>query len=110
DAASALVLQEDGGFLFSFFGTYLLVYVNLEFRRKPMSLSEASLSRSYTYELPQRIGQRVQLQGWLHAIRFLGGVSFLILRDGWGTAQVIVETAAQLAPLQAANAMPESVL
>jgi nondiscriminating aspartyl-tRNA synthetase len=32
------------------------------------------------------------------------------LRDGWGTAQIIVETEEQMSPLQRANAMPESVI
>ena len=75
-----------------------------------MSVLEATQTRSYTYELPHKIGERVQLQGWVHALRKLGGVSFLILRDGWGTAQVIVETEAQLAPLAEANLMPETVI
>lgn len=75
-----------------------------------MSVQLSALTRSYTHELPQMIGKRVQLQGWLHAIRKLGGVSFLIVRDGWGTAQVIVENEAQLAPVSDANLMPESVI
>ncbi len=75
-----------------------------------MSVSETTLTRSYTHELPHKIGQRVQLQGWVHALRKLGGVSFLILRDGWGTAQIIIETEAQLAPLADGNLMPESVI
>jgi nondiscriminating aspartyl-tRNA synthetase len=75
-----------------------------------MSLSESTLARSYTVQLPQLTGQRVQLQGWVHALRKLGGVSFLILRDGWGTAQIIVEDEAQLAPLREANLMPETVV
>ena len=31
------------------------------------------------------------LQGWIHAIRKLGAVNFLILRDRTGMAQVILE-------------------
>jgi nondiscriminating aspartyl-tRNA synthetase len=72
--------------------------------------STAIRTRSYTYELPHLIGERVLLQGWVHALRKLGGVSFLILRDGWGTAQIIVENEAQLAPLLEGNLMPESVI
>lgn len=61
-------------------------------------------------ELAQHIGQRVCLQGWVHTIRRLGGVTFLILRDGWGVAQVIFEEAAELAALEAAALQPESVV
>lgn len=75
-----------------------------------MSTTTEKLRRSYTYELPQQVGQRVQLQGWIHALRKLGGLTFLVLRDGWGTAQVVIENETQLAPLQAQNAMPESVI
>ncbi|MCC6458570.1 MAG: aspartate--tRNA(Asn) ligase [Caldilineaceae bacterium] len=75
-----------------------------------MSLPATALTRSYTHELPHLTGERVLLQGWVHALRKLGGVSFLILRDGWGTAQIIVENEAQLAPLQEGNLMPESVI
>ena len=75
-----------------------------------MSTTTEKLRRSYTYELPQQIGQRVQLQGWIHALRKLGGLTFLVLRDGWGTAQVVIESETQLAPLQAQNAMPESII
>jgi nondiscriminating aspartyl-tRNA synthetase len=75
-----------------------------------MSSAEVSLKRSYSYELQQKIGERVLLKGWIHAIRKLGSITFLILRDGWGTAQVIIETEEQLAPVQRANLMPESVV
>jgi nondiscriminating aspartyl-tRNA synthetase len=75
-----------------------------------MSTSEVQIGRSYSYELSQKIGERVQLKGWLHTIRKLGAITFLILRDGWGSAQIIVETEDQLAPLQQGNLMPESVV
>ena len=60
--------------------------------------------------MPQHIGQHVHLQGWVHALRKLGGITFLILRDGWGTVQIIVENEAALAVLQEENLMPESVI
>jgi nondiscriminating aspartyl-tRNA synthetase len=75
-----------------------------------MSKTEVTLRRSNTYELPQHVGQRVLLKGWIHAIRKLGGITFLIVRDGWGTAQVIIETEAQMAPLLQENVLPESVV
>jgi nondiscriminating aspartyl-tRNA synthetase len=47
--------------------------------------------RVWTDELSRRVGERVQLKGWLHRLRRLAGVSFLILRDARGTAQVVVQ-------------------
>ena len=47
--------------------------------------------RVWTDDLSDRVGERVQLKGWLHRLRRLAGVSFLILRDARGTAQVVVQ-------------------
>ena len=47
--------------------------------------------RVWTDDLSARVGERVQLKGWLHRLRRLAGVSFLILRDAHGTAQVVVQ-------------------
>ncbi|MFT5194726.1 MAG: nondiscriminating aspartyl-tRNA synthetase [Cellvibrionaceae bacterium] len=44
-----------------------------------------------TTEMGHHEGKRVTLQGWVHAIRQIGGISFVILRDGYGTAQAIFE-------------------
>jgi nondiscriminating aspartyl-tRNA synthetase len=48
-------------------------------------------ARSWTTDLAGQIGQRVRLCGWLHRFRQLSNVSFLILRDSKGLAQVVVE-------------------
>ncbi len=40
-------------------------------------------------ELPQYIDQRVVTAGWIHTVRRLGGVQFLVLRDGSGLIQVV---------------------
>ena len=60
-----------------------------------------------TTTLSRHIGARVRMRGWLHAVRDLGTISFLVLRDGRGTAQLIAsrEVCAQLG-----TAGPESVL
>jgi len=63
-----------------------------------------------TVELAAHVGERVVIHGWLQAQRRLGGVTFLIVRDGWGTAQAMAETEAELAPLIAAKAGVESVV
>ena len=49
------------------------------------------MERTWTTELPQRYGERVLLKGWLHRLRRLSGVSFLILRDARGVVQVVVD-------------------
>jgi nondiscriminating aspartyl-tRNA synthetase len=57
----------------------------------------------------QHVGKRVAVVGWLHARRELGGLSFLVVRDGWGTVQAVADPA-RLAPLGEAGALPESVV
>ncbi|HRW47125.1 MAG TPA: hypothetical protein P5333_06365, partial [Caldilinea sp.] len=59
---------------------------------------DTTVERIRTVEVAAHVGERVELQGWLHAVRRLGGVTFVILRDGWGTAQAVVAEAGQLAP------------
>lgn len=52
-----------------------------------------------TVEAKAFIGQPVRLQGWLHNVRRMGGISFIVLRDGWGTIQAVTENEADLAPI-----------
>jgi nondiscriminating aspartyl-tRNA synthetase len=66
--------------------------------------------RIRTTELGAYVGQTVQLQGWLHNMRRLGGVNFIILRDGWGAAQAVTENEADLAPLRHEELAAETVL
>ncbi len=66
------------------------------------------MERIWTTALPTHAGQRVRLQGWLHRLRRLSNVTFLIVRDGKGLAQVVVEDAALIDQLSGLNA--ESVL
>jgi nondiscriminating aspartyl-tRNA synthetase len=53
------------------------------------------MERTLTKELPRRIGARVRLLGWVHQIRQVGKISFIVLRDRTGTAQVITTDPAQ---------------
>jgi nondiscriminating aspartyl-tRNA synthetase len=68
------------------------------------------LKRIRTIEASAHTGERVRVEGWLHSLRQLGGVSFLVIRDGWGTLQVVAETASELTPLQDHEASVESVI
>jgi nondiscriminating aspartyl-tRNA synthetase len=64
--------------------------------------------RVWSDDLAAHVGERVELKGWLHRLRRLAEVSFLILRDAHGTAQVVIqdpELASRVAAL-----VPESVL
>ena len=67
------------------------------------------MQRIRSCEVSQHLGSRVRLRGWLAARRRLGGIAFIVLRDGWGTVQVTAEAAA-LEPIARANAGPESVI
>lgn len=48
--------------------------------------------RILTSQLPSYIGKEVVLFGWVHKIRSLGGINFIILRDKDGIVQVVAET------------------
>jgi nondiscriminating aspartyl-tRNA synthetase len=51
----------------------------------------AGLSRTLAAELPSALsGRPVLIQGWVHRRRVLGAVTFLIVRDRSGLAQVVV--------------------
>jgi nondiscriminating aspartyl-tRNA synthetase len=66
------------------------------------------VERIWTSALGQHVGERVRLAGWLHHQRQLAQVSFLLLRDRAGVAQIVVTAAddrAWLGPL-----LPETVV
>ena len=55
-------------------------------RRIKLLLKERKkvMKRILTTEASAYVGQRVGMAGWLHTLRQLGGVNFVVLRDGWG--------------------------
>ena len=56
-----------------------------------MTVALAGHSRTLAAELPSAVsGRPVLIQGWVHRRRVLGAVTFLILRDRSGLAQVVV--------------------
>jgi nondiscriminating aspartyl-tRNA synthetase len=61
-------------------------------------------------ELAAHIGEQARVMGWLRSVRKLGAITFLIVRDGWGEAQAVAASAAELAPLSEAGAAVESVV
>ncbi len=56
------------------------------------------MERILTTELAAHAGERVRLQGWLHRERVLSRVSFLVLRDRAGVAQVVLDEPTGLMP------------
>ncbi len=54
-------------------------------------------ARVLSAELPAHVGERVTIAGWLHRRRELKSVTFLIIRDRAGLAQVVLPAAAAVA-------------
>lgn len=50
--------------------------------------------------LNENIGARVTLHGWLHQLRTLGKINFIILRDGYGTVQAMTQDSDMVAQLR----------
>jgi nondiscriminating aspartyl-tRNA synthetase len=48
------------------------------------------ISRTLAADLPKRIGERTTIAGWLHRRRQLKSLTFLVIRDRSGTAQVVL--------------------
>ncbi len=68
------------------------------------------MERIRTTEVQQHMGERVRVEGWLHSLRQLGGITFLIVRDGWGSVQAVAEVAQELSAITEANLNVESVI
>src|SRR5512136_723257 len=58
------------------------------------------MERIRTTEAVHHVGQRVRLAGWLHALRKMGSLSFLVVRDGFGTFQAVLQDVSALAHCQ----------
>lgn len=49
------------------------------------------MKRTLTVEIKNEIGKEVTLNGWIHKLRKLGGISFIVLRDKAGLAQAVID-------------------
>lgn len=57
------------------------------------------VERVWSNAIGERVGERVYLSGWLHRLRRLSTVTFLILRDSKGLVQIVIEDEATAATL-----------
>lgn len=57
-------------------------------------------NRIYSNELSKHEGELIIIKGWLHVLRKLGSIAFLIIRDKNGLAQVVLEKAEEIAKLE----------
>jgi len=64
--------------------------------------------RIWTSELPEHLGQRVLVAGWLHHRRKLSRLTFLLLRDARGIVQVVLDREDLIAEVE--PLLPETVL
>jgi nondiscriminating aspartyl-tRNA synthetase len=71
---------------------------------------EHSIERVRTPAVGMHVGKRIRVAGWLHSLRRMGGVTFLVVRDGWGTIQAVTESEAELGALATGEIGVESVI
>lgn len=58
------------------------------------------MTRTLARELSTKVGQTVEISGWLHKKRLLGGLNFITLRDRSGLTQTLVEDKEELEKLR----------
>ncbi|OGN57462.1 MAG: aspartate--tRNA(Asn) ligase [Chlamydiae bacterium RIFCSPHIGHO2_02_FULL_49_29] len=54
------------------------------------------MERTLAKDLHRRLDETVRIRGWLHALRPLGKLNFLIVRDGSGLSQVVISDREEL--------------
>src|SRR5580698_2185883 len=70
----------------------------------------AMISRVLAADLPAHVGQQVTIAGWLHRRRELKSVTFLIVRDRSGLAQVVLNDPAEAGMAAETTEMPEETV
>jgi nondiscriminating aspartyl-tRNA synthetase len=68
------------------------------------------MSRVLCARLPEHVGQQVTIAGWLHRRRELKSVTFLIVRDRSGLAQVVLNDPAEAGTGAETIEMPEETV
>ena len=58
------------------------------------------MARTLSRELASKVGQTVEMSGWLHKKRLLGGLNFITLRDRSGIAQTLIDDKEELEKLR----------
>ncbi|HLG90966.1 MAG TPA: aspartate--tRNA(Asn) ligase [Candidatus Saccharimonadales bacterium] len=58
------------------------------------------MDRVLTRDVAKHAGKDVNLRGWLHKKRLIGGINFILLRDRGGLIQVVVQDEAELEKLR----------
>jgi nondiscriminating aspartyl-tRNA synthetase len=64
------------------------------------------MNRIRSTDIAHHVGERAIVRGWLQARRRLGGITFLVVRDGWGMVQAVMEQATE----EVAALLAESVI
>ncbi len=57
------------------------------------------MDRVLTRDAAKHTGQKINLRGWLHKKRLIGGINFILLRDRGGLIQVVVQDKKELKKL-----------
>src|SRR5579863_5884285 len=71
---------------------------------------EHGIERMRTLEVGAHVGERIRVAGWLHSLRRMGGLTFLVVRDGWGMIQAVTENESELGELATGEVSVESVI
>jgi nondiscriminating aspartyl-tRNA synthetase len=57
-------------------------------------------NRIFSNNLKEHTGKTIVMKGWLHTLRKLGSIAFLILRDKNGLSQIVLERAEEIEKLE----------
>lgn len=68
------------------------------------------LQRVRTTEVATHAGSRVRVAGWLHSLRRMGGINFLVIRDGWGLVQAVAEAEEEIVAILTEQVGVESII
>lgn len=66
------------------------------------------INRILSSALKEHVGKKVTIAGWLHKVRELGGLTFILLRDRHGLTQILIQEPKEAKKLQ--GLQPGSVL